>query len=154
MAFTDTTAALMPKDVLAQTLTSIATIAESPGVTGVDARTLMRAWSERLNSPAVHANEYYKSQPARLREVGQTLDDYFSMYRVLPLWGSTDASGNRLLSWRVMLLPFMGQQELYSKFRLNERGTVQTISLCSIACLMFTVPLGSINDQHDASSGT
>ncbi len=48
---------------------------------GADARTLMRAWSERLNSPAVHANEYYKSQPARLREVGQSLYDYFSTFR-------------------------------------------------------------------------
>ena len=31
-----------------------------------------------------------------------------------------DASGKPLLSWRVLILPYMGQQPLYDKFHLNE----------------------------------
>jgi hypothetical protein len=33
---------------------------------------------------------------------------------------AVDANGQPLLSWRVLLLPYLDHQELYDEFRLNE----------------------------------
>ena len=35
-----------------------------------------------------------------------------------PAW-TVDADGNPLHSWRVLLLPYLGEQELYAKIRLK-----------------------------------
>ena len=120
VAFVDAKSALMPKSVLASTFTSMATIAQTAGEAIVDGPTLMRAWSEQLSNPAVHARSYYRSQSERLRMVGIAMRNYESAFKALPLWGTLDANGNRLLSWRVLLLPFMGHTQLYNQFRLNE----------------------------------
>lgn len=120
VSFADATSALMPKNVTAATFTSLATIRESAGVTSVDGRTLMRAWSEQLSNPTAHAQNYTSKQLDSMRIVGIAVYNYESSFRLLPAWGSRDASGNRLLSWRVLLLPLLGHDELYNRFRLNE----------------------------------
>ncbi len=120
VAFVDGKSALMPKDVAPTVLTALATISASPGEIIVDAATQMRAWSERLIAPTVHAENYYRSQVDRLRQLSVAVSSYESTYRALPLWGTLDANGNRLLSWRVQLLPFLDQTNLYNQFRLNE----------------------------------
>lgn len=45
---------------------------------------------------------------------------YESKHGMLPPACTVDAHGNPLHSWRVMLLPHLGQQSLYDKIRLNE----------------------------------
>ncbi len=45
---------------------------------------------------------------------------YLDEYRCFPPAYSTDAEGRPLLSWRVLLLPFAGEADLYSKFHLDE----------------------------------
>lgn len=45
---------------------------------------------------------------------------YESDHGTLPPAYTVDADGNRLHSWRVALLPYLGQQRLYDKIRLDE----------------------------------
>ena len=46
--------------------------------------------------------------------------NYESAYGKFPAQGSYDEDGKPLLSWRVHVLPFIDQQELYEQFRLDE----------------------------------
>ncbi|MGI9471017.1 MAG: DUF1559 domain-containing protein [Rubripirellula sp.] len=55
-----------------------------------------------------------------LKQVGLAFHNHHSAYKKLPAATITDEQGNPLLSWRVALLPFLGEQELYDQFRLDE----------------------------------
>ena len=46
--------------------------------------------------------------------------NYESAYGYLPNYANFDANDKPLLSWRIHILPFIGEQELYDKFRLDE----------------------------------
>jgi|JI10StandDraft_1071094.scaffolds.fasta_scaffold00301_11 hypothetical protein len=48
------------------------------------------------------------------------LHSYETVHRRIPPRTVKDANGKPLLSWRVLLLPFVGEEELYSQFRLDE----------------------------------
>ena len=54
----------------------------------------------------------------------KSIRNYMIMYHnekgEFPPAAICDAAGNPLLSWRVALLPYMGEKELYSQFNLNE----------------------------------
>jgi len=54
-----------------------------------------------------------------LEEIGQAIIAYEAANKALPQ-NSYDDQGRPLLSWRVHILPYMKQAELYKKFRLNE----------------------------------
>lgn len=45
---------------------------------------------------------------------------YERQHGTLPPAYTVDAAGNRLHSWRVLLLPFLGEEELYARIRLDE----------------------------------
>jgi hypothetical protein len=56
-----------------------------------------------------------------LREIGAAMDKYASDHgNRLPPAALRDRQGRQLLSWRVLLLPYLGQKELYEEFRLDE----------------------------------
>lgn len=55
-----------------------------------------------------------------LKMIGLALHNYHSAYRKLPNSAITDPDGKPLLSWRVAILPFIEEQELYQKFHLDE----------------------------------
>jgi hypothetical protein len=57
---------------------------------------------------------------SRLHELGAALRQYRMDYGELPPLAVRDASGQPLLSWRVLLLPYLEQQSLYEEFRLHE----------------------------------
>lgn len=48
------------------------------------------------------------------------LHNYHDKYKTLPPAYTVDADGNRLHSWRVLILPFLEQQQLYDNIRLDE----------------------------------
>jgi hypothetical protein len=48
------------------------------------------------------------------------LHNHHDTFRTLPPQASTDKDGKPLLSWRVMILPFIEQQALYQQFHLDE----------------------------------
>ena len=55
-----------------------------------------------------------------MSQLGLALMNYESNNGHFPPAYSVDAEGNRLLSWRVHILPYLEQQELYDQFRLDE----------------------------------
>ncbi|WP_168189352.1 DUF1559 domain-containing protein [Paludisphaera borealis] len=54
------------------------------------------------------------------KQVGLALLNYESTYGSLPPAYVADAQGKPLHSWRVLLLPFLGQDSLYAKIRFDE----------------------------------
>jgi hypothetical protein len=57
---------------------------------------------------------------SNLEELAVALQGYESVHRRVPPRAIRDTSGKPLLSWRVLLLPYLGQEELYSQFKLDE----------------------------------
>ncbi len=59
----------------------------------------------------------------RINDFKQTMlafHNFHSAYKRLPPQALSDDAGNKLLSWRVALLPFLGEAELWKKFHLDE----------------------------------
>lgn len=55
-----------------------------------------------------------------LRQIGIAMHNYHDTYRSLPPAAKVDADGKPLLSWRVHLLPFVDEVDLYDEFHLDE----------------------------------
>ncbi|GIW93355.1 MAG: hypothetical protein KatS3mg110_1396 [Pirellulaceae bacterium] len=55
-----------------------------------------------------------------LKRIGLAMHMYHDQHRRLPAMASRDSQGRPLLSWRVHLLPYLDQLELYQQFRLDE----------------------------------
>jgi hypothetical protein len=55
-----------------------------------------------------------------LKQIGLAMHNHHSAYRELPGNAIRDDQGRPLLSWRVKILPFVEQQALYHRFRLDE----------------------------------
>ena len=55
-----------------------------------------------------------------LRQIMLAMLNYESAYRSLPAYANFDSDGKPLLSWRVHILPFIEQNELYNQFKLDE----------------------------------
>jgi len=56
----------------------------------------------------------------QLRQIGIALRNYHSSYGMLPPAYTVDEEGNRLHSWRTLLLPYLGYQKLYSTIDLSK----------------------------------
>lgn len=55
-----------------------------------------------------------------LAQIGKALLDYHARHRRLPSAALRGKDGKALLSWRVALLPYLGEEKLYKEFRLDE----------------------------------
>lgn len=55
-----------------------------------------------------------------LKQIGMAMHAYLDAHKHLPAAAISDDGGKPLLSWRVALLPHLGQGPLYHEFRLNE----------------------------------
>ena len=55
-----------------------------------------------------------------LKQIGLALHNYHDAYGSFPPAWTTDADGRPLLSWRVLLLPFLDEAPLYEEFDLTE----------------------------------
>jgi len=55
-----------------------------------------------------------------LRQIGLALHNYHSAYKKFPPAIVTDENGNPLYSWRVAILPFIGENDLYNQFDLTK----------------------------------
>ena len=56
----------------------------------------------------------------RLGAIGAGVKAYRDKHRTMPPAYLADKQGKPLLSWRVALLPYLGQQDLYKRFHLDE----------------------------------
>ncbi|NLX56953.1 MAG: DUF1559 domain-containing protein [Planctomycetaceae bacterium] len=54
------------------------------------------------------------------KQIGLAMHNYHDVYKGFPSAASFDAAGKPLLSWRVHLLPFLDQVDLYRQFHLDE----------------------------------
>jgi prepilin-type processing-associated H-X9-DG protein len=54
------------------------------------------------------------------KQIALACHNYHSAINALPMPAITDKDGKPLLSWRVAILPYLEQQELYNKFKLDE----------------------------------
>jgi serine/threonine protein kinase len=57
---------------------------------------------------------------ADLLRIGIALEEYVAKHQHLPPPALTGPDGKPLLSWRVALLPYLGHQDLYAQFKLDE----------------------------------
>ena len=55
-----------------------------------------------------------------LKRLTIAMHNFHDNYDQFPPQALVNKNGDRLLSWRVMLLPFLGQQKLYQQFHLDE----------------------------------
>ena len=55
-----------------------------------------------------------------LKQLALTIHNYHDTYRKFPLAATRSKDGKPLLSWRVQILPFLGEDELYKQFHLDE----------------------------------
>jgi hypothetical protein len=74
-----------------------------------------------LVPPSPKERHYKRPQTVNnLRSLAIAMHSYHSEYGWFPGPAICDAHGTALLSWRVALLPFLDQQQLYNQFYLNE----------------------------------
>jgi uncharacterized protein (TIGR03067 family) len=57
---------------------------------------------------------------ANLHRLVSAMHQYLDIHNHFPTSATTDDAGKPLLSWRVALLPYLGEKELYDQFRQNE----------------------------------
>ena len=57
---------------------------------------------------------------ADLRQIGKAMQAYVKAEGTLPPAYTCDKSGKPLLSWRVAILPYLGEEALYKQFHLDE----------------------------------
>lgn len=62
---------------------------------------------------------------SNLKQLATAMHGFNEMYGQLPHTASDGKNGRGELSWRVALLPFLGEHQLYSEFKLNERWNSQ-----------------------------
>jgi hypothetical protein len=55
-----------------------------------------------------------------LKQIGLAMHSYHDARGALPARANFDQNGKPLLSWRVHILPFIEQEELYNQFKLDE----------------------------------
>ncbi len=73
--------------------------------------------------PAVQAarEAARRSQSANnLKQIGLAMLNYDATHKVLPARANFDKEGKPLLSWRVHILPYLEQENLYKEFHLDE----------------------------------
>src|SRR5262249_34008276 len=61
-----------------------------------------------------------KQSQNNLKLIGLAFHNYLSTYGVFPASASFKKGKKPLLSWRVAILPFIEQEALYKKFKLDE----------------------------------
>ncbi|MCP4512303.1 MAG: DUF1559 domain-containing protein, partial [Fuerstiella sp.] len=101
-----------------------------PAVTGTSVAVELDAMEQSLAPvavalllPAVQAARGAAQQMQdsnSLKQIGLAMHNYHETYRKFPARGNYDRNGKPLLSWRVHLLPFLDQQQLYDQFKLDE----------------------------------
>jgi hypothetical protein len=55
-----------------------------------------------------------------MRTIVEALDEYCARYGTYPTPTVTDATGRKLYSWRVLILPFLGYEDLHKRFQLDQ----------------------------------
>jgi hypothetical protein len=78
--------------------------------------------SDAQEPPKTRLDEarHLDASKANLVAIWRGMSQYCDKHGRFPARAILDTNGKPLLSWRVSLLPFLGQEELYKQFKLNE----------------------------------
>jgi len=87
---------------------------------GVLVAGILTTWGVWLAVQAYNTNRARHDCRAHLRQIGVALHVYHELYGSFPPAYLADDDGKPLHSWRVLLLPFLGEGELYLKYRFDE----------------------------------
>lgn len=85
--------------------------------TGVTAQVLLPALQ---SAGLARATARRMNGSDNLKQIMLAMHNYHDAFNRLPEPASRDDDGNPLLSWRVAILPFIGQADLYEQFHLDE----------------------------------
>jgi hypothetical protein len=82
----------------------------------------INAMSALLRAPAAMARDSADRSQSRqhMLAIGLALQTYADKHHAFPPATMCSSWGLPLLSWRVQILPFLGERELYERFHLNE----------------------------------
>jgi hypothetical protein len=75
---------------------------------------------ETLKDPKFLAERRRRASQNNLKQIVLALHNHHDTYRTFPPPAICDPNGKPLLSWRVAILPFVEEGQLYREFRLNE----------------------------------
>jgi hypothetical protein len=82
----------------------------------------LEATAELVTVPVRQAREAARRSQCtnNLKQIGLAMHDYYRASGTFPPAYSKSPDGKRLLSWRVLILPFLGQKSLYDEFHTDE----------------------------------
>lgn len=106
-------------ELLKETVTPVPFVAEGTSVilksASVAESLAILGYVEKLvqgNAPMIATNS--------LRQIALGMHNFHDVHGHFPPQSLVDSAGNRLLSWRVLILPYLGYADLYEQFHLNE----------------------------------
>ncbi len=65
------------------------------------------------------SNRNMTSSISNLEKIADALNAYAADHGTYPPTATRDATNTKLLSWRVLILPYLGEEDLYNQFDLN-----------------------------------
>jgi hypothetical protein len=83
-----------------------------------DVKTLLRAVVPALHAARTAAGRSQSTN--NLKQTALAIHGYHDVYNHMPPQAIRNKEGKPLLSWRVAILPYLGQKELYDQFKLDE----------------------------------
>jgi Protein of unknown function (DUF1559) len=90
-----------------------------------------------------------RSQSANnLKQIGLAMHNYHDANGVLPAAAICDKKGKPLLSWRVAILPYIEQNNLYKQFKLDEPWDSEHNIKLSKAPKTYRLPYGEPKEGH------
>lgn len=87
---------------------------------GSEATAVFRAVDDSLGAPREAPRLPRPSSAAALKKLAEGLEKYRAEHGRYPPPAILSPTGKPLLSWRVALLPYLGEEALYREFRLDE----------------------------------
>lgn len=99
-------------------LTVVADISASPSGGSAAAKVLYQLFRPAVQAAREAARRNRSGN--NLKQIVLAIQSFSAIHGRLPALYSTDTAGKPLLSWRVHLLPYLENEELYRRFRLNE----------------------------------
>lgn len=73
-----------------------------------------------------------------LRKIAEAMQQYEAVHGRFPPAYLVDRQGRPMHSWRVLLLPYLGQQDLYDRYRLDERwDSVHNLAVTDLPIELF-----------------
>ncbi len=85
-----------------------------------------------------------------LKQIGLALHAYHDLYGTFPPAFVADRDGKPAHSWRVLILPFLDQQELYDKYRFNEPWNgPNNLRLAALMPSAYRCPSFLVTQSHD-----